>query len=62
LAPELRRDELVSELRRRHELDQAVRTRVIRNQIAAGECVTDVDDDNTRWLKTVVAALGWPGR
>lgn len=61
MTPDLRRDELVTELQRRRELDQAARADVARDSRAAAAHITDVDDDNTSWLKDVVDAVGWPG-
>ena len=61
MVPDLRPDELTAELRRRRELDQAVRADVIRGTSAAAR-ITDVDAANTSWLKDVVDAVGWPGR
>jgi DNA-directed RNA polymerase subunit RPC12/RpoP len=60
MTPDLRPDDLVTELRRRRELDQAVRADVRRGTKAATD-ITDVDAANTSWLKDVVAAVGWPG-
>jgi DNA-directed RNA polymerase subunit RPC12/RpoP len=62
MTPDLRPDELVTELQRRRELDQAARADVTRGSRAAAAHITDVDDDNTSWLKDVVDAVGWPGR
>jgi DNA-directed RNA polymerase subunit RPC12/RpoP len=61
MTPYLRPDELVTELQRRRELDQAVRADVTRGTRAAAD-ITDVDAANTSWLKDVVDAVGWPGR
>jgi DNA-directed RNA polymerase subunit RPC12/RpoP len=61
MMPDLHPDELVTELQRRRELDQAVRADVMRG-IRAAAHITDVDAANTSWLKDVVDAVGWPGR
>lgn len=61
MTPDLRRDELAAELQRRCELDQAARADVSRGSREPGH-LTDVDQDNTSWLKDVIDAVGWPGR
>ncbi len=61
MRPDLRPDQLMLELRRRRELDQGVRTSMTRGHRVPRDA-TDVDDDNTAWLKAVVDGIGWPGR
>jgi hypothetical protein len=61
MTPEVHQDELVTELQRRCELDQAARMAVSHGLQAPGH-ITDVDQDNTSWLKDVIDAVGWPGR
>jgi len=62
MTPDLRPHQLAAELRRRGELDQAVRARMTSGRRAAGREFAGVDDGNTAWLKAVVDAVGWPGR
>jgi hypothetical protein len=54
--------ELVAELARRVEIDQAVRAEDGPQTEDHYRHREAVDQDNTHWLKRIVAAHGWPGR
>ena len=66
------RSELQAELLRRAGQDQVARTELLRraehDNVTRAEpepdwdTVASVDADNLRWLKNVVAEVGWPGR
>jgi hypothetical protein len=63
--------ELAKELARRVEVDQKARTRLIEEGRRSGESAEfkaaqtatgQIDEENTRWLKDLVAKRGWPSR
>ncbi|MFI5689486.1 DUF6624 domain-containing protein [Streptomyces sp. NPDC051636] len=51
--------DLANELRRRAETDERARNRCI--QTGEPGDLSQVDADNTAWIKTVIAEHGWPG-
>ncbi|MFF3326937.1 DUF6624 domain-containing protein [Streptomyces sp. NPDC002889] len=53
------RTDLAGELRRRADTDQRARNHCIRTG-EPGD-LSEIDTDNTAWLKSVVAEHGWPG-
>ena len=55
-------DELLAELLRRRDVDQAARSAVALGGKAAFSRVMQIDDENGEWLETIVTSVGWPGR
>jgi hypothetical protein len=55
-------DELLAELLRRRDVDQAARSAVAQGGREAYSRVIQIDDENGAWLEKIVATVGWPGR
>jgi hypothetical protein len=53
---------LRSELLRRRAASQAARDALIAGGASGLEHALEVDDDNTNWLRMIVAVFGWPGK
>ena len=54
--------ELLQELLRRRDADQAARSAVARGDREAFARVMQIDDDNAAWLENIVETGSWPGR
>ena len=54
--------DLLEELRRRQNSDQAARSAVKEGDREAFQRALAVDDDNAAWLEQVIDRVGWPGR
>jgi len=56
------RPDLAEELLRRRDADQAGRAALRPHDAELVAALKRMDDENTTWLRTVVDAVGWPGR
>jgi len=60
--PEKLGEDLLRELLRRRDVDQAARSATRGDDREQLGRLIQFDDDNTAWLEQVVSAVGWPGR